>query len=160
MTFLRHAEATDLPRVQSIQNAYSLLNRTFEVNLAEVAQREGVGLLAYSPLAQGYLTGKYRGGALPQGSRKQLFERMGRYETPGSGPAIEAYLDLAKEAGLDPAQMALAFVASRPFVTSAIIGATNLEQLKVDIASLHVAITPDLEERIDAIHLAHCNPCP
>jgi aryl-alcohol dehydrogenase-like predicted oxidoreductase len=160
MTFLRHAESRGLPRVQSIQNAYSLVNRTFEVALAEVAEREGVGLLAYSPLAQGYLTGKYRGGALPQGSRKQLFNRLGRYETPGAEPAIEAYLDVAEDAGLDPAQMALAFVASRPFVTSAIIGATSLQQLKTDIASLQVRITPDLEERIDAIHLRHCNPCP
>ena len=160
MTFLRHAEASGLPRVQSIQNAYNLVNRTFEVGLSEVAERESVGLLAYSPLAQGYLTGKYRGGALPQGSRKQLFNRMGRYETPGAGPAIEAYLDLAGEAGLDPAQMALAFVASRPFVTATIIGATTLAQLKTDIASLDVRVTPDLEEWIDAIHFRHCNPCP
>lgn len=160
MTFLHHAETRGLPRVQSIQNAYNLLNRTFEVALAEVAEREGVGLLAYSPLAQGYLTGKYRHGALPQGSRKQLFDRLQRYETPGSGPAIEAYLDLAAEAGLDPAQMALAFVASRPFVTSTIVGATSPEQLKADIASAEVAITPDLEGRIDAIHRMHCNPFP
>ena len=160
MTFLHHAETRGLPRVQSIQNAYNLLNRTFEVALAEVWQREDVGLLAYSPLAQGYLTGKYRHGALPQGSRKQLFDRMQRYETPGSGPAIEAYLDLAAETGLDPAQMALAFVASRPFVTSTIIGATSLEQLKADMASVDVAVTPELEGRIDAIHRMHCNPCP
>jgi hypothetical protein len=103
---------------------------------------------------------KYRGGALPQGSRKQLFNRMGRYETPGAGPGVAAYLDLAEEAGLDPAQMALAFVASRPFVTAAIINVTSLAQLKTDIASLQVRIAPDLKEQMDAIHLRHCNPCP
>ena len=160
MTYLGHAEARGLPRVQSIQNTYNLLNRTFEVGLAEVAQREGVGLLAYSPLAQGYLSGKYRGGALPQGSRKQLFNRMGRYETPGAGPAIEAYLEIADQAGLDPAQMALAFVNSRPFTTATIIGATDGEQLKTDIASAQLRLPPDVLERIDAIHLLHGNPCP
>ena len=85
---------------------------------------------------------------------------MGRYETPGAGPGVAAYLDLAEEAGLDPAQMALAFVASRPFVTAAIINVTSLAQLKTDIASLQVRIAPDLKEQMDAIHLRHCNPCP
>lgn len=160
MRFLAAAEARGLPRVASIQNAYSLLNRTFEGGLAEVALREDVGLLAYSPLAQGYLTGKYQGGALPPGSRKQLFNRLQRYETPGAAPAIEAYLALAREAGLDPAQMALAFVTSRPFVTSNIIGATSLDQLATALDSVDVAITPELEARIDAIHLRHTNPCP
>jgi aryl-alcohol dehydrogenase-like predicted oxidoreductase len=160
MRFLHAAETRGLPRVASIQNAYSLLNRTFEGGLAEIAIREQVGLLAYSPLAQGYLTGKYAGGALPAGSRKQLFDRLQRYETPGAAPAIEAYLALAREAGLDPAQMALAFVTSRSFVTSNIIGATSLEQLRTALDSTAVAIPPELEAGIDAIHLRHTNPCP
>ncbi|MBZ6075669.1 aldo/keto reductase [Microvirga puerhi] len=161
MTFLKAAEANpNLPRAQSIQNAYNLLNRTYEVALAEVSLRETVSLLAYSPLAQGYLTGKYLDGARPAGTRTTLFQRGQRYETPGAEPAIRRYIALAKEFGLDPAQMALAFVNSRPFVTSNIIGATSMEQLKTDIASIDVTITPELEQRIDAIHLDHCNPCP
>lgn len=160
MTFLSAAETRGLPRVQSIQNAYSLVNRTFEIGLAEIALREHVGLLAYSPLAQGYLTGKYQGGALPQGSRKERFNRLQRYETPGAAAAVDGYVTVAREVGLDPAQMALAFVNSRPFVTSNLIGATNLDQLRTDIASLDVRITPELEERIDAVHLVHSNPCP
>lgn len=160
MTFLHHAQMKGQPRVQSIQNAYSLVNRTFEMGLAEIATREEVGLLAYSPLAQGYLTGKYQGGALPPGTRKQLFDRLQRYETPGAAKAIDAYLALAREAGLDPAQMALAFVNSRPFVTSNIIGATSMEQLRADIDSIDVRITPELEERINAIHVLNANPCP
>jgi aryl-alcohol dehydrogenase-like predicted oxidoreductase len=161
MTFLKAAEADrTLPRVQTIQNAYSLLNRTYEVALAEVSMREGVGLLAYSPLAQGYLTGKYLDGARPEGARTTLFKRGQRYETPGAEEAIRKYVALAREAGLDPAQMALAFVNAQPFVHSTIIGATSMEQLKTDIASVNVTITPDLEERINAIHLKHCNPCP
>jgi aryl-alcohol dehydrogenase-like predicted oxidoreductase len=136
------------------------VNRTFEIGLAEIALRENVGLLAYSPLAQGYLTGKYQNGALPKGSRKQLFDRLQRYETPGAAPAVDAYLRIAREAGLDPAQMALAFVNSRPFVTSNIIGATTMEQLRTNIDSIEVRITPELEERIDAVHLVHGNPCP
>ncbi|HYF54943.1 MAG TPA: aldo/keto reductase [Salinarimonas sp.] len=160
MSFLRASESRGLPRVASIQNAYSLVNRTFEGGLAEIALREDVGLLAYSPLAQGYLTGKYAGGALPKGSRKQLFDRLQRYETPGAAPAIDAYVALAREAGLDPAQMALAFVTSRAFVTSNIIGATSLAQLETALDSTGVTLTPDLEARIDAIHLRHTNPCP
>ncbi|KAA2237120.1 aldo/keto reductase [Salinarimonas soli] len=160
MTFLHAAESRNLPRVQSIQNAYSLVNRVFEAGLAEIALREDVGLLAYSPLGQGSLTGKYQGGALPKGSRKQLFDRLQRYETPGAAPAIDAYVALAREIGLDPAQMALAFVTSRSFVTANIIGATTLDQLKIAIDSIDLRITPELEERIDAIHLRHTNPCP
>ncbi|QFU15085.1 aldo/keto reductase [Microvirga thermotolerans] len=161
MTFLKATEATPgLARIQSIQNAYNLLNRTYEVALAEVSMREDVSLLAYSPLAQGYLTGKYLDGARPPGARTTLFNRGQRYETPGAEAAIRKYVALAREFGLDPAQMALAYVNSRPFVTSNIIGATSMEQLRTDIASIDVTITPELEKRIDAIHLEHCNPCP
>ncbi|MEE1610798.1 aldo/keto reductase [Microvirga sp. CF3016] len=160
MTFLKHADAKGQARVQSVQNAYNLLNRTYEVALAEVSMRENVSLLAYSPLAQGYLTGKYLDGARPPGARTTLFNRGQRYENPTAEAAIRKYIALAKEFGLDPAQMALAFVNSRPFVGSNIIGATSMEQLKTDVASIHVTITPELEERIDAIHVEHCNPCP
>jgi aryl-alcohol dehydrogenase-like predicted oxidoreductase len=160
MTFLKHAETRGLPRIQSVQNAYSLLNRTYETALAEISTREKVSLLAYSPLGQGYLTGKYLNGARPPGARTTLFERSQRYETPGAERAIEWYVGLAREFGLDPAQMALAFVNARPFVTSTIIGATSIEQLKVDIGSIDVAITPELEDRLNAIHLLHTNPCP
>ncbi len=160
MTFLKHADSKGLARVQSIQNAYNLLNRTYEVALAEVTMQETVSLLAYSPLAQGYLTGKYLDGARPAGARTTLFERGQRYENPTAEAAIRKYIALAKEFGLDRAQMALAFVNSRPFVTSNIIGATSMEQLKTDIASIEVTITPELEKRINAIHVEHCNPCP
>ena len=158
--FVAAAEAGRGPRVASIQNAYNLLNRTFEIGLAEMALREDVGLLAYSPLAQGYLTGKYLDGARPPGARTTLFNRGQRYEKPGAEAAIRAYVDLAREAGLDPAQMALAFVTSRSFVTSNIVGATSIAQLETILGSCDVAITPELEERIDAIHQLHQNPAP
>ena len=158
--FLRASEIGRGPRVVSIQNAYNLLNRTFEIGLAEIAMSEEVGLLAYSPLAQGYLSGKYQRGARPAGARTTLFERGQRYEKPGVEAAIDAYLALARETGLDPVQMALAFVTSRKFVTSNIVGATSLAQLDVILASLDVTITPELETRIDAIHGLSQNPAP
>ncbi|NRG17159.1 aldo/keto reductase [Rhizobiales bacterium] len=160
MTFLKASEANNLPRVASIQNAYSLVNRTFESGLAEVSRREDVGLLAYSALAQGYLTGKYRDGALPKGARKTLFDRLQRYEKPGAEAAINAYLDLAADLGVDPAQLAIAFVRSRSFVTSVILGATSLAQLEVDLGAASLEITQEIEARIDAIHQLHGNPCP
>lgn len=161
MQFLRAAEVKGLPRVQSIQNAYNLLNRTFEVALAEIQLREQVGLLAFSPLGQGYLTGKYLNGARPAGARTTLFNRGQRYETPGAEAAIADYVALAREEGLDPAAMALAFVTSRSFVTSNIIGATTMAQLEIAIeGSQKVAMTPELEARINAIHQVRGNPCP
>jgi aryl-alcohol dehydrogenase-like predicted oxidoreductase len=160
MRFLALSDKHGWPRVASIQNVYSLVSRTFEVALAEIAVREQVGLLAYSPLAQGYLTGKYRGGALPQGSRKALFNRLQRYETLAASAAIDAYLKLAEETGLDPAQMALAFINQQPFATSNIIGATTMEQLKTNIASVDLTLTEDVLQRINAIHQFFSNPCP
>jgi aryl-alcohol dehydrogenase-like predicted oxidoreductase len=119
-----------------------------------------VSLLAYSPLGQGYLTGKYEGGALPPGARKTLFDRLGRYEQ-GNGPrAISAYVALAKKHGLDPAQMAISYAMSRPFVTAAIIGATTMEQLKTDIDAASLALDATVFEDIDQIHLDYPNPCP
>ncbi|ATQ68597.1 MULTISPECIES: NADP(H)-dependent aldo-keto reductase [Methylosinus] len=158
--FLSASERGAGPRIVSIQNAYNLLNRTFEIGLAETAMREDVGLLAYSPLAQGYLTGKYQNGARPPGARTTLFERGQRYEKPGVAQAIDAYLALAKEVGVSPAKLSLAFVTSRPFVTSNIIGATTMTQLEEDLASLDVTITPQIEARIDEIHQLHSNPAP
>jgi len=148
------------PRIVSIQNAYNLLNRTFEIGLAEIALREQVGLLAYSPLAQGYLSGKYQKGARPPNARTTLFNRGQRYERPGTEEAIDAYLNLARDRNLNPSQLAIAFVTSRKFVTSTIIGATTMEQLKMDIDSLDVSITTELEDNIDAIHQIHQNPAP
>jgi aryl-alcohol dehydrogenase-like predicted oxidoreductase len=160
MSALRCAEGRPYIRVQSIQNAYNLLNRTFETALAEIAMREQVGLLAYSPLGQGFLTGKYQNGAQPKGARRTLFGRGERYETPGANAAIEGYLKLAKERGINPAQLALQFVTTRPFVTSNIIGATTMEQLKIDIDSSKLPWDKDLESAVNSIHLLHTNPCP
>lgn len=160
MRFLHEAEKTGGPRAASLQNAYSLVNRTFEINLAEVGLREDVGLLAYSPLAQGYLTGKYRDGALPEGSRKKLFDRLQRYETPGAAAAFDAYVELAGEIGWSPVELALKFVATRPFVTSVIIGATSLDQLEENLAAFDRPWEAEIEARIDAIHLVRSNPCP
>ena len=160
MKFLAEAEARGLPRVQSIQNAYNLVNRTFELGGAEIAFRENVGLLAYSPLAQGYLTGKYQNGALPQGSRKQLFNRLQRYENPQADAAIEDYLTIARKHGLDASQLANQFVTTRPFVTSNIIGATTMEQLKLAVTSRHIKWTDELEADVNAAHAKHPNPCP
>jgi aryl-alcohol dehydrogenase-like predicted oxidoreductase len=160
MRFLQAAEAGHGPRVASIQNSYNLVNRNYELGLAEIGLREDVGLLAYSPLGQGYLTGKYQNGARPAGARTTLFNRGMRYEKPGVEEAIAAYLALAREFGLDPAQMALAFVTSRKFVASNIIGATTIAQLETALDSVKVTITPELEDRIDAIHQVHQNPAP
>jgi aryl-alcohol dehydrogenase-like predicted oxidoreductase len=160
MTFLKCAKAHGLPRIVSIQNAYNLVNRSFDTGLSEIFHREQVSLLAYSPLGQGYLSGKYEGGALPPGSRKTLFDRLGRYEK-GNGPrAISAYVALAREHGLDPAQMAIAFAVSRPFATSTIIGATTMAQLKTDIDAADVPLADDVLADIEQIHLDMPNPCP
>ena len=160
MAFLHEAKAKNLPRVQSIQNAYNFLNRTFELGGSEIAIREKVGLLAYSPLAQGYLSGKYQNGALPEGSRKQLFHRLQRYETKGASERIDDYLALAKKYQLDPSQMALQFVTGQNFVTSNIIGATSLAQLKPALASIEIPWPEELTKGINEIHLKQPNPCP
>ena len=160
MTFLKLAEQHGLPRPASIQNAFNLVNRSYEVGLSEISHHEQVSLLAYSPLGQGYLTGKYEDGALPPHSRKTLFDRLGRYEQ-GNGPhAISAYVALAKKHGLDPAQLAVAYAVSREFVTSVIIGATTMEQLKADIDGGELKLSDALLEDIEKIHLDYPNPCP
>lgn len=160
MRFLAESEQRGLPRIASIQNAYHLANRVFEFGLAEIAMREEVGLLAYSPLGQGVLTGKYLDGALPAGTRKTLYNRLQRYEGPGAEEAVRAYVGLARDHGLDPAQLALKFVDSRPFVTATIIGATSMEQLKTDIDAFDLTWTDELEKAVTAIHISRPNPCP
>jgi aryl-alcohol dehydrogenase-like predicted oxidoreductase len=158
--FLRAADKLGLPRIVSIQNPYSLVNRTYEAGLSEYAHRDNVGLLAYSPLAFGWLTGKYEGGARPAGARISLFERFQRYSKPQAVQAITRYVELARRHGLSPAQFALAFVNSRPFVTSNLIGATSLDQLKENIASVEVKLAPEVLAEIDALHELQPNPAP
>lgn len=160
MRFVAEAERRGLPRIATIQNAYNLVNRVFEYGLAEVSMREDVPLLAYSPLAQGYLTGKYQQGALPQGSRKQLYDRLQRYEGPGADAAIQSYVDLAAEQGLTPVQLALKFCDTRPFVGATIIGASSMDQLKADIEAFETPWTEELEMAVEARHYAQPNPCP
>ncbi len=158
--FLRAAEKLGLPRIVSIQNPYSLLNRTYEAGLSEYAHRDNIGLLAYSPLAFGWLSGKYEGGARPAGARISLFERFARYSKPQAIAATTRYVELAKHHGLSPAQFALAFVNSRPFVTSNLIGATSLDQLKENIASADVKLSADVLAEIDKLHELQPNPAP
>lgn len=158
--YLRLAEARQWPRIASIQNPYSLLNRSFEVGLAEFAHREQVGLLAYSPLGFGVLSGKYLGGVRPAGARLTLFSRFQRYTSPQAEAATRAYVELARAHGLDPAQMALAYVAARPFVTSVLIGATTMSQLAPDIAAGALALPDAVIRGIDAIHRDHPFPSP
>lgn len=160
MEYLRLAEQLGLPRILSVQNPYNLLNRTFEIGLAEIAHREAVGLLAYSPLAFGMLSGKYLNGARPEHARLTLFERFSRYSNTEGEAATERYVALARDHGLTPAQMALAYVNSRPFVTSNIIGATTLAQLSEDIASIDLELSDTVLEAIEQIHIAQPNPCP
>lgn len=160
MKFIAESERGVGPRPVSLQNAYNLVNRTFEVNLAEVCDREEVSLLAYSPLAQGYLTGKYDDGALPAGSRKQLFDRLQRYETPGAADALKAYNNMARQFGMEPALFANAFVTHQPFVTSNIIGATSIEQLELALSSAEVKWTEEMQQAVDAEHQLRGNPCP
>lgn len=160
MKFITLAEQMGLPRIVSIQNPYSLLNRSFEVGLAEIAHRENCGLLAYSPLGFGVLSGKYLGGIKPPTARITLFERFSRYNNPESVAATQAYVDLAIEHGLNPAQMALAFVNSRLFLTSTIIGATTLEQLESNLATIDIELSEEILKGIDAIHQQHPNPAP
>ncbi len=160
MQFLRYAAAEGLPRVVSIQNPYNLLNRTFEVGLAEMAIREQVGLLAYSPLGFGALSGKYLNGQKPEGARMTRWTRFGRYTSPRGEAATAKYVQIAKDHGLDPAQMALAFVNERQFLTSNIIGATQMEQLKSNIASIDLKLDKEILKKIEAVHEEHNNPCP
>lgn len=158
--YLRLADTHGLPRIHSIQNPYSLLNRTFEVGLAEFSHREQVGLLAYSPLAFGTLSGKYLNNAQPARARLTLYERFQRYSGDLAERTVSRYVHLAREHGIDPAQMALAWVNSRPFLTSNIIGATTMDQLKTNIASAAIKLPRQVRQQIEEIHASQPNPCP
>lgn len=160
MTYLRCYEDKDLPRVASIQNAYSLLNRAFEVSLAEMALQEDVGLLAYAPLGAGTLSGKYLDGKIPKGSRWDIDARPSRYKKPRLDEAVRAYMDVAARHGCAVTQMAIAFVLAQPFVTAAIIGATALEQLKSNIDAANVRLSAQAAADINAVHASISNPCP
>ena len=160
MSFINMARQLDYPPIVSIQNPYNLLNRTFEIGLSEISHQEDVGLLAYSPLGFGVLSGKYLKGNMPAGSRLALFERFTRYTNENAVRATQVYTDIALEHGLDPAQMALAYVNSRPFLTSNIIGATNLEQLQSNLDSIKVKLSVEILEKIEAVHNQIPNPSP
>ncbi len=161
MRFLEEAKVhKNLPRALTIQNPYSLLNRQFEVGLSEISMREKIGLLAYSPLGFGVLSGKYLGGKKPRKGRITLFPNYSRYIGETAVEATQRYWDLAGEHGLSLTQMALAFVNSRAFVTSTIIGATTMEQLQENIGSINVELSNELLEGIEAIHNAIPDPAP
>jgi len=160
MEYLRLAQQNGWPRAVSIQNPYNLLNRSFEVGMAEVAHREQVGLLAYSPLAFGMLSGKYLGETWPEKARLTLYERFSRYTSDRAMAATRAYAELAKTHGLSPTELALAYVNSRSFVTSNIIGATTMAQLKENIGSAAITLAPDVLEAIEALHVEFTYPCP
>jgi len=160
MEFLKISDNRNWPRMISVQNPYSLLNRSFEVGLAEIAMREKIGLLAYSPLGFGVLSGKYLNNQQPVGARISLWPDYNRYINKQAIAATELYVELAKQHQLDPAQMALAYINSRLFLTSNIIGATSMEQLKMNIASTELILTNEVFESIEKIHVEHPNPSP
>jgi aryl-alcohol dehydrogenase-like predicted oxidoreductase len=160
MTFLHAADQAGLPRIVSVQNPYSLLNRSYEIGLAEASWREKVGLLAYSPLGFGVLSGKYLGGARPEGARLTLFPDYTRYSNEAADTATQRYVTLARQHQLDPAQMALAYVNSRPFLTSTIVGATNMAQLQSNIESIDIDLPAAVQEGIESIHNDYPNPSP
>ncbi len=160
MKFLHLAEKLGVSKFVSVQNPYSLLNRTYEIGMSEIAKYEDVGLLAYSPLAFGYLTGKFRNGARPANARVTLFPRFSRYSNPQSEWATEQYAQLAEKHGLSLTQMALAFIKQQFFVTSTIIGATNLDQLKENIQAFEIELPSEVLKGIEAIHTQQPNPAP
>ena len=158
--YLRLHREQRLPRIVSIQNPYSLLNRSFEVGLAEFAHREQIGLLAYSPLAFGVLSGKYLDGAKPKDARLTLFSRFARYTSAEAELATREYAQLARAHALDPAQMALAYLDSRSFVTATIIGQTTMAQLRSNIAAIDLRLSDEVLRAMEAIHRRHTIPCP
>ena len=160
MRYLEESKRHELPRIITIQNAYSMLNRTFEGDLAEVAMRENIGLLAYSPMAFGVLSGKYIKGLEAENARLKLFPRFARYSSEQSTEATKKYLKIAEDHNMSLAQMSLAFVTQQPFVTSNIIGATNLDQLEENIDSINLELDNDLLAKINAVHAEIPNPAP
>ena len=161
MNYLKLSKDKGLPRMMSIQNPYSLLNRSYEVGLAEVSIREQIGCLAYSPLASGYLSGKYRNGALPKGSRiERDFDFWSRYRKPNTEKAVEEYYKISKKYNLDISQMSIKFCEVQDFMTSVIIGATTMEQLKTNIESVKVKLDKEVIKEINEVQKIYPNPCP
>ena len=159
--FLEVSKLKTLPKMMSVQNSYNLLCRTYEIGLAEISIREKSGLLAYSPLAGGFLTGKYRNNNLPENSRQKLFGGYyTRYNKPNASIVIEKYFDIAKKFDLDFAQMSIKFCEIQKFLTSVIIGATSMEQLKIDIESVNVNLSEEIIKKINDLQLKYPNPCP
>ena len=161
MNYLKLSKDKDLPRMMSVQNPYSLLNRSYEVGLAEISIREKIGCLAYSPLASGYLSGKYRNGNFPKGSRMERdFDFWTRYRKPNVDKVVEEYFKISKKYDLDISQMSIKFCEVQDFMTSVIIGATTMEQLKTDIESVKVKLDEEVIKEINEIQKIYPNPCP
>jgi aryl-alcohol dehydrogenase-like predicted oxidoreductase len=159
--FIKTAESKNLEKIVSVQNPYNLLNRSYEVGISEISIRENVGLLAYSPLASGTLSGKYLDGKLPEGTRLKLFgDRYPRYRTPNSEPAIKEYIKIAKRFNLNVCQMAIKFCEIQPFVTSVIIGATKMDQLENNLKSHEIKLDEEVIQAINEVQLIYSNPCP
>ena len=157
---LELSKLKNLPKMMAVQNPYNLLNRTYEVGLAEISVREQSGLLAYSPLAFGYLTGKYRNNNMPKGSRIDLFKDFTRYNNENSIKAIEEYYKISQKFNLDFAQMSIKFCEIQPFVTSVIIGATTMQQLKTNVESVNVKLNNEIINEINEVQKKYPNPCP
>ena len=161
LNYLKISKEKNLPRMMSIQNPYSLLNRSYEIGLSEVSIREEIGCLAYSPLASGYLTGKYRNNNFPKGSRMERdFDFWTRYRKPNTEKAIELYYEISHKYGLDMSQMSLKFCEIQDFMTSVIIGATTMEQLKTNIESVNIKLSDDAIKEINNVQTIYPNPCP
>ncbi len=161
LNYLQLSKDKNLPRMMSVQNPYSLLNRSYEVGLAEVSIREKIGCLAYSPLASGYLTGKYRNKNFPKGSRMERdFDFWTRYRKPNTEAAVELYFKICEKHNLNMTQMSIKFCEIQEFMTSVIIGATTMEQLKSDIESVNVNLSNDVIEEINQVQTIYPNPCP
>ncbi len=159
--FLEISKNNNLPRMMSVQNPYSLLNRSYEIGLAEISIREKIGLLAYSPLASGYLSGKYMNNQFPKNSRMERdYDFWTRYRKPNTNEAVEEYFKISQKHNLNLAQMSLKFCEIQPFVTSVIIGATTMEQLKTDIESVNVNLTEEIIKEINEVQKIYPNPCP
>ena len=161
MNYLQLSKDKDLPRMMSIQNPYSLLNRSYEVGLAEVSIRENIGCLSYSPLASGYLSGKYRNKQFPKGSRMERdFDFWTRYRKPNTSEAVEEYFKISQKFDLDMSQMSIKFCEVQDFMTSVIIGATTMEQLKTNVESVKVNLDSEVIKEINNVQKKYPNPCP
>ncbi len=161
MNYIKLSEDKNLPRMVSVQNPYSLLNRSYEVGLAEVSIREQIGCLSYSPLASGYLSGKYRNGEFPKGSRMERdYDFWSRYRKPNTEKAVEKYFKISEKYGLDMSQMSIKFCEEQEFMTSVIIGATTMDQLKTNIESVKVKLDQEVINEINNVQKIFPNPCP